>query len=42
MGMGDIDWVFDASREGTPPKGDGSAIDRALALSPDFWLFKEK
>ena len=24
MGMENIDWVFDASREGTIPKGDGS------------------
>ena len=24
MGMDDMDWVFDTSREGTIPKGDGS------------------
>jgi len=34
MGMNDIDWVFDTSREGTIPKGEGSWLRRVLK----YWV----
>ena len=34
MGMKDIDWVFDTSREGTIPSGDGSWLRWALK----YWV----
>ena len=34
MGMNDIDWVFDTSREGTIPKGEGSWLRGVLK----YWV----